>query len=91
MHLGYMICRLAMECHRRKCDNCILRFQCFTAKWFPYPFPKHLKTNEEFEVELTDAVKYLEYHDNGVWLVWKNSRAKQKKGEFIKVFGDGEL
>ena len=87
MHPNYVISCLALECRRRKCDNCILRFKCFTTKWFQYPLPKQLKISEELAIEVKDAMKLLEYHNNGAWLVWKSSRAKKRKGEFAKIFG----
>lgn len=76
---GEILTQLAMECWRRKCDNCQIYAKCSKVSGKRLDF-------DYVEVSHRWALRNLEYHENGVWLVWKNSRAKKKSGEFMEMF-----
>jgi len=80
---GEILTQLAMECGRRKCDNCPIYAKCSKVDGVALGRGGNGKM---IEVSHRWALRNLEYHDNGVWLVWKNSKAKKKDGEFVKMF-----
>jgi len=80
---GEILTQLAMECWRRKCDNCPIYAECSRVDGVALGDGGDGK---EIKVSHRWALINLEYHKGGIWLVWKNSRAKKKDGEFLEMF-----
>lgn len=80
---GETLTYLAMECWRRRCGNCQIYTQC--SKVDGVAFGKG-GDGRQVEVSHRWALRNLEYHENGAFLVWKNSRAKKRDREFIETF-----
>ena len=76
---GDTLTQLSFECWRRTCVNCELASECKKRSGKRLDF-------DHIEISQRWALRNLEYHECGVWLVWKNSRAKKKEGAFVRVF-----
>lgn len=83
---GEDLTNLAMECGRRKCDSCELKVRCRQVDGVPLGRRDPFLRLSQIRISQRWALRNLEYHDNGCWLVWKNSKAKKKVGEFAEVF-----
>ena len=81
-----LITNISLKCTRSKCDDCEIRFHCFTTKMD--------EDEDEISIEINEALKMFEGYDHK-YLVWRDSRCKMIDGElreeakgWLKDFGE---